>query len=97
MMGGALVVLALAAGSGLGTLLTAFPLPILAGLLATAGLLHIGLLRDLRGARQWFLALLVGALGFAVNLAWALGVGLLLWWIPWSVSRLRARTAQAPA
>jgi hypothetical protein len=97
MMGGGLVALALGAGSGLGALLAAFPLPILAGLLATAGLLHIGLLRDLRGGRDWALALLVGALGFALNLAWALGIGLLLWWIPWSVYRLRARTAQASA
>jgi SulP family sulfate permease len=97
MIGGALVALALGAGSGLGALLAAFPLPILAGLLATAGLLHIGLLRDLRGARNWALALFVGGLGFALNLAWALGIGLLLWWIPWSVYRLRARAAQAPA
>jgi sulfate permease, SulP family len=97
MIGGVLVALALGAGSGLGVLLAAFPLPILAGLLATAGLLHIGLLRDLRDGRNWALALLVGGLGFATNLAWALGIGLLLWWIPWGMHRLRARAAQAPA
>lgn len=95
MIGGALVALALGAGAGLAALLPAFPLPILAGLLATAGLLHIGLLRDLRGGRSWALALLVGGVGFGVNLAWALALGLLLWWIPWGVRRLRA--AGAPA
>jgi len=39
----------------------------------------------------------VGGLGFAVNLGWALGIGLVLWWIPLGIYRLRARTAQAPA
>jgi hypothetical protein len=95
MIGGALVTLALGAGAGLGALLPAFPLPILAGLLATAGVLHIGLLRDLRGVRSWALALVVGGVGFAVNLAWALGLGLLLWWIPWGIRRLRAAGATA--
>jgi sulfate permease, SulP family len=95
MIGGMLVGLALAAGGGLAALLPAFPLPILAGLLATAGILHIRLLGDLRGAGDWTLALLVGGIGFWVNLAWALGIGLLLWWIPWSLKRLRE--AGAPA
>jgi hypothetical protein len=95
MMGGALVAVAVGAGAGLGALLPAFPLPLLAGLLATAGLLHIGLLRDLRGGGNWALALLVGGIGFGVNLAWALAIGLLLWWVPWGVRRLRA--AGAPA
>jgi hypothetical protein len=57
--------------------------------------LHIRLLGDLRGAGDWTLALLVGGIGFWVNLAWALGIGLLLWWIPWSLKRLRE--AGAPA
>ena len=96
-MGLFLLGLALGVGSGLAALLAAFPLSILAALLAAAGLLHIGLLRDLRGARDWALALLVGAIGFQTNLAIALGVGLLLWWIPWGVHRLRARGAEAPA
>lgn len=81
-MGTALLVLALGAGAGLATLLAAFPLPILAALLAAAGLLHIGLLRDLAGAREWGFALTVGAIGFGANLAVALAVGLLLWWGP---------------
>jgi hypothetical protein len=92
-MGALLVALAVGAGSSLAALLTAFPLPILAGLLATAGLLHIGLLRDLVGARNWALALLVGIIGFEVNLALALVVGLAAWWIPVGVRwglRLRA-------
>lgn len=81
LMGALLLVLALAAGSGLAVILAAFPLPILAGLLATAGLLHIGLLRDLRGFREWTLALLVGVLGFETNLTLALGAGLAIWWL----------------
>jgi sulfate permease, SulP family len=94
-MGSTLLALALGAGAGLGALLAAFPLPILAGLLATAGLLHLGLLRDLAGGRAWALALVVGGLGLAVDLAFALGVGLLLWWLPIGVRRLAARTSEA--
>src|SRR5204863_6574005 len=45
-LGSALIAVALGAGAGLGALLAAFPLTILAALLTTAGLLHIGLLRD---------------------------------------------------
>jgi SulP family sulfate permease len=79
-MGGVLVALAIGLGSGLAGLLAAFPLPILAGVLATAGVLHILLLRDLRGAKAWTFALLVGAVGFGLNLTVALGLGLALWW-----------------
>jgi SulP family sulfate permease len=92
-MGVALLVLAVGAGSGLAAVLAAFPLPILAALLTAAGILHVGLLRDLRDARAWAVALLVGGLGFAFDLALALGVGLLAWWVPVSVRRLAARTA----
>jgi sulfate permease, SulP family len=79
-MGVALLSLALGAGAGLAALLTAFPLPILAALLAGAGVLHIGLLRDLEGAPSWALALLVGLVGFLVHLAVAVVLGLALWW-----------------
>jgi MFS superfamily sulfate permease-like transporter len=89
-MGTALLALALAAGSGLAALLPAFPLPILAALLGTAGLLHIGLLRDLRGAPAWGLALLVGVVGFEWNLAIAVGLGLAIWWLARGVVVLRA-------
>lgn len=92
-MGGALLVLAIAVGSSLATLLVAFPLPILAALLATSGLLHIGLLRDLHGARAWTLALLVGALGVTVNLAFALVVGLAVAWAPVGLRRVRTALA----
>jgi hypothetical protein len=92
-MGTTLVVLALAAGSGLAAVLAAFPLPILAGLLATAGALHIALLRDLRGAWSWALALTVGVVGFEINLSYALALGLALWWLPRGALRLRAATA----
>ncbi|MGH2838396.1 MAG: putative sulfate/molybdate transporter, partial [Thermoleophilaceae bacterium] len=77
-IGSALIVLAIAVGSGLAAVLTAFPLPILAALLSAAGLLHIGLARDLQGVREISLALLVAALGFWVNLAVGLAAGLLV-------------------
>ena len=80
-MGAALLALAVAAGSGLAVLLAAFPLPVLAGMLATAGLLHIGLLRDLAGARAWAIAVAVGVIGVAVNLALAVALGLAAWWL----------------
>jgi SulP family sulfate permease len=79
-MGMALLTLALGFGAGLAALLTAFPLPILAALLATAGLLHIGLLRDLRGLHSWALALAVGLVGYQVHLALALAGGLGVYW-----------------
>lgn len=95
-MGIALLVLALGFGTGLAALLTVFPLPILAALLATAGLLHIGLLRDLREPWAWVLALAVGLVGFQVHLALALGGGLLVYWGVRAVAALtsgRLRTA----
>ncbi len=79
-MGGLLLALAIGLGTSLAELLTAFPLPILAGVLATAGVLHILLLRDLRGVRAWAFALPVGIVGFELNLTVALGIGLALWW-----------------
>jgi MFS superfamily sulfate permease-like transporter len=94
-MGGALLVLAVGFGAGLANVLPAFPLPILAGMLATAGILHITLLQDLRGARDWALALLVGGIGFELNLLWALAAGLAAWWIPYGFGRLHARLATA--
>jgi hypothetical protein len=96
-MGAALILVAFALGAGLTALLAAFPLPILAGMLAAAGLLHIGLLRDLTGIRPWAIALLIGVVGILVNLAVALGVGLALWWAPALVGRLRRRPADAVA
>ncbi|HYH58623.1 MAG TPA: putative sulfate/molybdate transporter [Thermoleophilaceae bacterium] len=90
-MGVALVTLALALGSGLAVLLTAFPLPILAALLAGAGLLHIALARDLEGARDVALALLVAGVGFLVNLAVGLALGLALWWLPQALRARRSR------
>jgi len=89
-LGTTLTVMAVAAGSGLAALLPAFPLPILAAMLAMAGLLHIGLLRDLRGAPAWALALLVGVVGFEVNLAIAVGIGLAVWWLVRGTTVLRA-------
>ncbi len=89
-IGTTLLVLALGLGAGLGALLAAFPLPILAGMLAGAGLLHIGLLRDLPRGRQLALALAIGALGFATNLAIALAAGLVVWWGAVAVRSARA-------
>lgn len=79
-IGAALVVVSVVVGSGLAVLLTAFPLPILAGLLATAGLLHVALLRDLTRVRDFALAGAVGLVGFQLNLAYALALGLSVWW-----------------
>ena len=89
-MGVSLIALAVTVGAGLATLLTAFPLPILAGMLATAGLLHIGLLRDLRGVCSvGSRAERSGAIGFFVNLAPAVVFGLVVWWLPQGFDRLR--------
>jgi len=95
-IGTGLVIIAVGLGAGLATLLAAFPLAILAGMLATAGLLHIGLLRDLDGARSWSIALLVGTVGLLSNLAIGLALGLVLWWLPEFVAR-RNRAPAAPA
>lgn len=95
-MGGTLLSLAVVAGSGLAGLLAAFPLPILAGLLAAAGLLHIGLLRDLRGLPAWAIALGVGVLGFEVNLALAVGIGLAVWWLGRGLLATRTALATQP-
>ena len=74
LMGVALLILAVAVGAGLPGLLAAFPLPVLAGMLAAAGVLHIRLLRDLRGGWEMSVAIAVGVVGVSVNLA----LGLLL-------------------
>lgn len=87
-MGALLLVLALGVGAGLAPALQAFPLPVLAGLLSIAGLLHITLLRDLRRPVDWAFAVGVGLLGVLLNLAVALVVGLVAWWL---VARLVAR------
>ena len=79
-IGATLVVLAVAFGAGLAALLTAFPLPILAGLLAVSGLLHIALLRDLTQPSHWAIAVGIGVTGFLSNLAIALAAGLAVWW-----------------
>ena len=88
-IGVTLVTVALCLGAGLGALLAAFPLPILAGLLAGAGLLHAGLLRDLDRGPELALALGVGALGFATSIAFGLLAGLALWWGVRGVAALR--------
>ena len=89
-MGVMLVAVALAIGAGLGSVLAAFPLPILAALLAASGLLHIALLRDLEGAGAWAIAIVVGAVGFLVHLALAVLLGLALWWSARAFRALRA-------
>jgi sulfate permease, SulP family len=95
-MGVAILALALGFGAGLAALLTAFPLPILAALLATAGLLHIGLLRDLREPWAWALALVVGLVGYQVHLAIALAGGLAVYWgcrLVGAIAAARLKTA----
>ena len=79
-LGIALLGLAVAFGASLPALLAGFPLPILAGLLAIAGLLHVALLKDLRHPAHWALAIAVGITGLLSNLAIALVGALLVWW-----------------
>ncbi|MDT5023136.1 MAG: hypothetical protein QOI33_3660 [Mycobacterium sp.] len=80
MLGALLIALALAIGATLTAALSGFPVPILAGLLTVAGLLHIMLLKDLRGRWHWVLAIAVGVTGFLSNLAVALVGALVIWW-----------------
>jgi sulfate permease, SulP family len=80
-IGVTLVVVAVAFGAGLSGLLAGFPLPVLAGLLTMAGMLHITLLRDLHGRLDWALALWVGIVGVTVNLAVSVTIGLVVWWV----------------
>ena len=80
LMGLVLIALALVAGQGLGPLFSAFPVEILAGLLAAAGLLHLGLLGSLKNTSDLAVALSVGLVGGAtLNLLWGLLAGGLLW------------------
>jgi hypothetical protein len=88
------LVLAVGFGAGLAAQLAAFPLPVLAGMLAAAGVLHIALLRDLEGASAWAVAVAVGLVGFQLNLAVGVALGLALWWIPvWALRRRRRRAS----
>lgn len=95
LLGGVLVVLALAGGAMTAQALTGFPVWILAALLGVAGVLHIQLLRDLNGRRQWLFAIGVGVVGALVNLAVALGVGLVAWWLVELIRRRRAGASPA--
>jgi sulfate permease, SulP family len=81
MLGSVLLAIALALGATLTAALSGFPVPILAGLLTVAGLLHIMLLKDLRGPWHWAIALAVGITGFLSNLAVALACALVTWFI----------------
>ena len=91
MLGSVLIALAFVMGATLTVALSGFPVPILAGLLTVAGLLHITLLKDLRGPWHWALAIAVGITGFLSNLAVALIGALLIWW---AVQVFRTRRAR---
>ena len=91
MLGSVLLVLGLGVGASLTVLRSGFPRPILAGLLAVAGLLHIALLKDLSEPFHWALAIAVGVVGFFSNLAIALTAALILWWGARAVAMLQAR------
>jgi SulP family sulfate permease len=95
LMGVTLLVLALALGAGLAALLAAFPLPILAGMLACAGVLHVRLLRDLRGRWPLSVAIVVGVVGVTLNLALGLLIGLTAWWGRALAARVHAAGATA--
>lgn len=77
-IGTVLVVTSLAVGAGLGSVLTAFPVPVLAALLVVAGVAHVRLLRDLEGRAAWATAVAVGVVGVLTNLAWAVAGGLVV-------------------
>jgi MFS superfamily sulfate permease-like transporter len=79
-LGSMLLLSAVAVGASLATVLAAFPLPILAGLLTVAGVLHMALLKDLRQPTHWALAISVGITGLLSNLAVALSGALIIWW-----------------
>ncbi len=79
-LGIVLLILAIGFGASLAALLASFPLAVLAGLLALAGILHVALLKDLAHPAHWALAIGVGVAGFIGNLALALVAGLLIWW-----------------
>ena len=79
-LGIVLLILAIGFGASLAALLASFPLAVLAGLLALAGILHLALLKDLEQPAHWALAIGVGVAGFIGNLALALVAGLLVWW-----------------
>ena len=88
-LGVVLLVLAIALGASLAAVFAAFPLPILAGLLAVAGVLHIALLKDLDRLSHWALAIAVGVTGFLSNLAIALVGALVIWWVAKTLRALR--------
>lgn len=89
LLGSILLALAVIFGASLPALLAGFPLPILAGLLAIAGVLHIALLKDLRHPAHWALAIAIGITGAVSNIAIALVAGLLIWWAAEAVMALR--------
>jgi hypothetical protein len=66
---------------------------VLAGMLAAAGILHIRLLEDLEGRAEWAVAVAIGTIGVAFNLAAGLVLGLAAWWLPRLLSRMRPAEA----
>ena len=77
-MGGALVVVALAFGDTVAGLLPMFPIAILAALLGVAAITHVQLLRDVRGTMNWVVVLVVAGLGVFANLAYGVLAGILV-------------------
>ena len=94
MLGSMVIALALLLGATMTAALSGFPVPILAGLLTVAGLLHMTLLKDLRHPAHGALAVAVGIVGFLSNLAIALVGALVVWWLVRAITLRRAnRTA----
>lgn len=75
-MGSTLLVAAIGFGSMLGDVLPLIPLSVLAALLGVAAVVHIGLLRDVRGVVDWTVAIVVGLVGAWSNLGIAVLLGL---------------------
>lgn len=75
-----LLAIALVLGADFPRRVAAFPVPLLAALLITAGLVHLRLLLGLRRRREWALALAVGVGSLAANLAGLVIVAIAVWW-----------------
>lgn len=93
LIGGALVVVGLTAARPLAAVLPSFPLPVLAAMLAAAGVAHIKLVSDLRGWSPWVVAAVVGLAGATGHLVEGIVVGVLIHVAVRLAARLRAMSS----
>ena len=86
-IGASLLVIAIGFGSAVALALPLFPVSVLAALLGVAAATHAQLLRDVRGAGNWLVVVVVASLGVFANLAYGVVAGLML-------AHLMARTTR---